>query len=143
MEWAHATIFVWASGHLCPAFDLGHRLRCQSATDINMLGARHFVTHVQTVISGVGTRKTRVRASWVGKWEHGKKPALLAGQVSGGAEKGVPVGYRQLDLTLRKPKEVGKHLKGLESSLGRGRRGSSESSWSWQSAAEKLLGELV
>lgn len=89
-------------------------LKSASATNIRMLGARYFTTYVQTIIAGVGKGKTRIHASWLGEWERGKKPALLAGQVSGGAEKGVPTGYRQLHETLISPEAVERHWKVLQ-----------------------------
>lgn len=87
-------------------------LNSSSATDIRLLGARHFTTHVQTVIAAAGEGNTRIRASWRGEWDLGMKPRLLAGQVSGGAEKGVPTGYRQLHETLCSPKALERHREG-------------------------------
>jgi len=114
-------------------------LMSASATNIKMLGAKHFITNVQTVIAATGGgRKTRLRASWVGEWEKGKKPALLASQVSGGAEKGVPQGYHLLHETLTKPAVMTKHWKKLQDISGR----KSMSGWG-QSGGQSLIDQLA
>lgn len=79
-------------------------MRSTSRNNINMLSARHFITQVQFVLTGVGGgAATHVHISWAGAWEPGKKPSVMAHKVSAGAKKGVEESFRRMKATLDAP----------------------------------------